>query len=254
MTNSNPSARTSQRISQPLERRLNGYALAAGAAGVGLLALAQPADAEIVYTAAHATLPTNRLDYVDINGDGVADFWFSLSTFAYHTFHDRVFVGALRRGGIVDSAGGDAAVLSKGATIGSSANLQTGRANFMAGSAGFHYNSVSTRHSSGAWLNVRNRYVGVSFVLAGQTHYGWIRVNVSVHSSSGVRALVTGYAYETIPGKSLRAGQTSGNAVGEGPQAKATRPVAQRAASLGALAAGVDCLPLWRREEEQATA
>jgi hypothetical protein len=98
MSDSAPSASTRQKVSQPLERRLNGYALAAGAAGVGLLALAKPADAEIVYTAAHATLPANRLDYVDINGDGVADFWFSLSTFAYHTFHDRVFVGALRRG------------------------------------------------------------------------------------------------------------------------------------------------------------
>jgi len=120
----------------------------------------------------------------------------------------------------------------------------------MAGSAGFNYNSISTRHSSGAWLNVRNRYVGVSFVLAGQTHYGWIRVSVSVHFSSGVRALVTGYAYETVAGKSLRAGQTSGNAVDEGPQAKSSRPAAQQAASLGMLAAGADCLPVWRREEQ----
>jgi len=36
-----------------LEHRLSGYALAASAAGVGVVALAQPTEARIVYTPAH---------------------------------------------------------------------------------------------------------------------------------------------------------------------------------------------------------
>jgi hypothetical protein len=46
-------------LSPPLQQRLNSYALAAGAAGVGVLAVTQPAAAKIVYTlrtrSSHAT-------------------------------------------------------------------------------------------------------------------------------------------------------------------------------------------------------
>jgi hypothetical protein len=46
-------ARTSVQLSKSLHHRLNAYALASGAAGVGMLAMAQPAEAKIIYTAAH---------------------------------------------------------------------------------------------------------------------------------------------------------------------------------------------------------
>jgi nicotinic acid phosphoribosyltransferase len=39
-----------------LQHRLNLYALAAGAAGVSMIALATPSEAEVIYTPAHATL------------------------------------------------------------------------------------------------------------------------------------------------------------------------------------------------------
>jgi len=42
-------------LPESLHRRLNGYALAAGAAGMGVLALAKPAEARIIHT------PANRL-------------------------------------------------------------------------------------------------------------------------------------------------------------------------------------------------
>ncbi len=56
-TSSQP--RTPSRLSDSLHHRLNMYALAASAAGVGVLALAQPAEAEIgsdVVTVRPATL------------------------------------------------------------------------------------------------------------------------------------------------------------------------------------------------------
>ncbi len=40
-------------LSESLQRHLNAYALAASAAGVGMLALAQPAEAKIVYHRTH---------------------------------------------------------------------------------------------------------------------------------------------------------------------------------------------------------
>ncbi len=42
--------RIPSKLSDSLHQRLNSYALAASAAGVGLLALVQPAQAKIIYT------------------------------------------------------------------------------------------------------------------------------------------------------------------------------------------------------------
>jgi len=49
MKRSPRTTRTPSNLSQLTHKRLNIYALAASAAGVGMLALAQPADANIVY-------------------------------------------------------------------------------------------------------------------------------------------------------------------------------------------------------------
>src|SRR5215831_11871763 len=60
-------------LSKPLTHQLNMYALAAGASGVGLLALAPPAEAKIIYTPAHIIGPWFNLD---LNHDGIVDFNF----------------------------------------------------------------------------------------------------------------------------------------------------------------------------------
>src|SRR4029077_3677693 len=53
------------------------YALAASAAGVGMLALAQPSQAKIVYTPANIQINVGGgLVYLDLNNDGVNDFQF----------------------------------------------------------------------------------------------------------------------------------------------------------------------------------
>jgi hypothetical protein len=45
-----PRPRKTADLSDSVHRQLNLYALAAGAAGVGMLALSQPTEAEIIYT------------------------------------------------------------------------------------------------------------------------------------------------------------------------------------------------------------
>ncbi len=63
-------------LSSSLERRLSGYALAASAAGVSLLALARPTAAEIVYTKTRRAIPEQGSLPLDLNRDGKADFLF----------------------------------------------------------------------------------------------------------------------------------------------------------------------------------
>ena len=62
------------RLSRTLEHQLNVYALAATASGVSLLALAQPAEAKIVYTHIHHVISPEGAFFLDLNHDGVQDF------------------------------------------------------------------------------------------------------------------------------------------------------------------------------------
>src|SRR5258708_17862950 len=62
------------RISPKLDKNLTTYVAVASAAGVGLLAAVQPAEAKIVYTAANVTVGRNSTYVLDLNNDGIPDF------------------------------------------------------------------------------------------------------------------------------------------------------------------------------------
>ena len=61
------------RLSSKLERNLWAYATAASAAGVGMIVSSAAAEAKIVCTPAHATV--NATLVLDLNHDGVTDFY-----------------------------------------------------------------------------------------------------------------------------------------------------------------------------------
>src|SRR5690349_14033845 len=99
------SARPASVLSQHLHRRLEAYALAASAAGVGLLPLAPPAEAKIIYTPAHAKV---SLLPVDLNHDGIVDFYLLFEGHSdqtrlaacqyWHTYIDGYFCSLSGRG------------------------------------------------------------------------------------------------------------------------------------------------------------
>jgi len=60
---------------------------------------------------------------------------------------------------------------------------------------------------------VKNRYLGLKFVIHGKVHYGWARLSVALghhRQYNDVSGTLTGYAYETIAGQGVTTGQTSG--------------------------------------------
>src|ERR1039458_9779518 len=67
-------SREAVKVPQSLHNSLALYALAAGATGVGVLALAQPAEGEVVYTPAHEVIGRNQSFAIDLNHDGITDF------------------------------------------------------------------------------------------------------------------------------------------------------------------------------------
>jgi hypothetical protein len=101
------------------------------------------------------------------------------------------------------------------------------------------------RHAFGPWANKQDQYLGVAFLIDGATHYGWIRMTVTIGQDWGpFLGTVTGYAYETVANQSIHAGQLSD---GDASAKLQNRLIAQP--SLGMLALGAPGMDLWRRDD-----
>jgi hypothetical protein len=240
-------------VSSSVENKLLGYAALAGAAGVGVLALAQPSEAEIVYTPAHEKISGAMVLNIDLNGDGINDFYISARSFGRHgakTFGTRTSAGffvypVANTNKIVGSVGFASALAAK-VQVGPEAKFNTSRGILGAVSA---FTGGPPMYI-GAWApegaSVLNHYLGFKFVIDGQIHYGWARLSTSIHqiSKGGDKAQLTGYAYETEPNTPIITGKTSGNDV-------SWKQPAEQAATLGQLALGSAGLVAWRKETTQ---
>jgi len=210
----NPRSGDSEHVSSEYHRQLNSYALAATAAGVSLLAMAQPAEARIIYKSTHQVIGDRHSYRLDLNGDGKTDVTIEN---LYHngtngegtSWHSQALSAKMAgRNAVVYNTFG-AAALKSGTRVGPKSPFHEG-AKVMAG--------LTSRGTSwspfGSWLNVKNRYLGLRFKISGEPHYGWARLNVNVQFPLSITATLTGYAYETIPKKPIIAGKTHGNDTG----------------------------------------
>jgi len=213
------------------------YSLAAGVAGVSALALAQPSQAEVVYTKVDKSITANHTILLDLTDDltnnGATDFLLKdihYTTSPYGFSH----IGILS---VLPAHGGNevegysrfnrqyGSALRSGASIGPDGPFKTGP-RLMARVFSDTGAQPDISSCSGPWSKAVDRYLGLKFSINGTTHFGWARLNVSCPGSDVVGTL-TGYAYETIPNKPIIAGET------KGPDVVAVQP-----ASLGQLAAG----------------
>jgi hypothetical protein len=219
-------------LSESLHRRLNSYALAASATGASLLALAQTAGAKIVYTPTHQIIKPHQPYDLDLNNDGVTDFLLSVSSNSC----SNVCANTLAAVGTPPSNGVDgtwshydfyAAALHRGAGIGQQRTFHR---------EGFMCNALDSK-KFGRWVNVRNRYLGLKFVIHAKPHYGWARLNVNIRGYH-ITGILTGYAYETIQNKPIIAGKTKGPDV-----------ITVKDATLGHLARGASAIPAWREKD-----
>ena len=247
------STRTSSRIAPKLDKHLFAYAAAATAAGVGMLATSQSAEAKIVYTPANSTIEKNTIFNLDLNNDGVADFSFYF--FSYNPrkvpppplgYHDEgLSLSPLKAAnevwGVATSVFTScAAALPAGAKVGPGAAFQA-NAVVLFGSAGSAYsNRVFCKFGQLA----HGAFLGMKFVINGTAHYGWAHVTVS-----NGNAVLKGYAYETVPNTPIATGKTGGPvSVSSLDLNRFSQP---QPATLGLLARGADGLQIWRKEEEQ---
>jgi hypothetical protein len=236
--------------------------MAAAAASVGVLSLAEPAQSEVVITNKNIPIPACTLPSpcslsLDLNGDGVNDLKLSLlstqTVYGYYAGTNFLRVTA-HNGGVMGTAGGKhgpyASALLRGAKIGASDHFLSGKDTIEDTYFNAHTYFEAFKRFYGKWEgNHPNRFLGVKFKISGKTHYGWIRITVNsdmIRPFALMSATITEYGYETIANKSLSAGLASTNSAGEQAQAGAEKSVAP---SLGVLARGAEGLALWRREE-----
>jgi hypothetical protein len=199
MTNPSQLSNPSFRLPD-FDRRLSAYALAASAAGVGILALAQPAEGEIIYTKAHKHIGPNSTLHLDLNQDGIADFDLK-DTLSKWSYSSAGLLSALPDrpknaiwGHIVGRTA-YASALPRSVEVGPKGQFLTGAG----GMAWVAYTGGGDRpgflYGNGPWANLTNRYLGLRFVIQGKAHFGWARLNVSLSSgSSKVTGVLTGYA------------------------------------------------------------
>jgi hypothetical protein len=205
-------ARVSSQFSEPLHRQLNAYALAATAAGVGLLALAQPAEARIVYTRADEYIEPGAKIPLNLAHGGSADFYFKDTQFgSRYSSAGILWIGSARssrRNQIVGHHGSRffASALVAGAEIGPGGPFST---NSYWKTMAVYGNRLACE---GQWCEPVTRFLGLKFIINAKTHYGWARLTVhhSLKPRPKVWAVLTGYAYQTIPNKPIKAGQTHG--------------------------------------------
>ncbi len=246
---------------ESFHRQLNSYALAATAAGVGLVALSQPMEAKIVYTPAHVPIPVNGgWVELDLNHDGINDFAFQ-QTYKTRSDHGSRFhysklemSQAQNFNRAVKYGQGQliwAAALPKGARIDQQQPLTPSAYRVFMARATY---DGSVKGISGPWVDKHENYLGLAFLIEGKLHFGWARFNVKAHQGScnGICATLTGYAYETVAAKPIVAGETKGK---DEIQEKAERLNPAAAASdiptLGRLAQGASGVAAWRGKAPQ---
>jgi hypothetical protein len=232
---------TASAVPVSLSRRLTAYALAAGAAGVGMAALvapdkldAGPAGSTIVYTPAEILVGDRGVGKIDLNHDGIDDIRFEVRRYS------NGYYGGYRM--YARPADGNQALRIprvQSAFIGPSIKSFHGHMYALAeiGASCKYYCPPFPWHGVGQWAEVHNAYMGVRFQINGETHYGWVRMNVVSGPTDTINITITGYAYNTVANQGLFAG------VPGTPQPSSPHP-----ASLGALSVGAQGLAVWRRE------
>jgi len=242
-TNGTQSVRQALDLQPEVSHRVAAYVVAAGAAGVGLLALAPAARADIVYTPSSATYTTGEPSLgISLENNGTINFNLASGSrsglFRTLRVNGNGISGDSVRG--YNTLGnGFASALTKGAAIGPGQVFQN------ANNTTSHWGNLGLQmvgetfgrsFLSGPWVNVSDRYLGLKFDVSGQTYYGWIGFSfVGAQSSQfGLTATLTGYAYDTVPNQQILAGQTTAT---------------PEPGTLGLLALGSLGLGFWRRRK-----
>lgn len=194
-------------MNKELQKRLGKYT-AAAAALVG----ASGANAQIVYTDVNPDFahPGNEIGYgLDLNNDANFDFaMFSADTVV--TSGARIRYTVIAPYGTAAASNAIAGESPSGydyALALNSGDMIDATLNWIAATNTMAYNVDSNNPYNENWNGVTDKYLGLKFVVAGNTHYGWARLDVQAVADVWT---LKDYAYNGTPNGSITAGQMAG--------------------------------------------
>jgi hypothetical protein len=165
----------------------------------------------IVYTPSNSSCSVelgNSCSFnIDVNNDGSSDFTINVAYGESHCAPHCVYyaiatVQPALGNGVIANTYGWASPLATETKIGSREPFYY---------AGALMADVGEYILHGYWLNVGPHFLGLAFMVSGKTYYGWARLSVKaprgVHGQGAITTKLTGYAYETKSGESIKAGQ-----------------------------------------------
>ena len=180
-------------------------------------ALAQSAEAQIIYTQVNASIPLNQTYGLDLNGDGIVDFTLRSKLIQGYCQAGDEYVWSLS---VVPASGNE--VVTAADQIGSdyASALQYGV--LVNNSQNFYSNgSVLAELTWGAcgiaamgqWLNSPTRYLGLQFRAAdGTVHYAWAKLSTVAYVDQNehlhTTTLLSGFAYQATAGEGILTGAT----------------------------------------------
>ena len=249
-----------------VDKRMLAYTLAAGA---GLAAAPALSDASVIYTNPSDTTITHgssngapQTILINLDNTGGSEFTVEASGKAQSQGGGSTLTGEAKidvHDGSTDVIGTGvlASALNVGATIGPAQTFLDANGQGLLMARGFYSSTVTdaTSGTEGNWVTATQLFLGVTFQIAGEAHFGWARLTVSASAFSGesgeeptaggatASATLLDYAYESCAREAITAGATTGGAsCGPG-----SDPVpVPMPASLGLLALGAGGLGLWR--------
>lgn len=187
--------------SEKLSNKLVKY----GAFSAAILGVAN-ASGQIVYTdIADVTVGLDDRVSVDLNNDAIGELLFGVNStgdFAFVFTVASVSATAYNSNAIVGFASGPYNYPSN-LTAGTEINGTNGV--FSMGRGDFNYSSCG--YPGSQFCDGLDGYVGLHFDVAGNTHYGWIRIQVAADASS---IIIKDYAFNATPGGPIEVGQTLG--------------------------------------------
>lgn len=187
---------------------MNAYAAAAGT-----IALAGAADAQIVYTDINPdTVIHDSLIYVlDFDNNGQPELQFQTVTSSASSGTAQlaeVLVLGNATNAVIGSLYAVSYPFPSAMNNGDSINVSnTGWQNAAINGGVQYLGAVYGSYTYANWLGQNDKYMGVRFSIGANTHYGWVRLSVSAGADT---ITIKDYAYQTLPGVGLTAGQLVG--------------------------------------------
>lgn len=195
-------------MKKDLQKKLNAYAAAAGT-----LAVAGAANAQVVYTDINPdTVLHDSLIYnLDMDNNGQPELRFETITYQLSSGTVQIatvnVVGNANNavlGSLYSSSYPLPFSMNNGDSI---SNTSTPWQNQTMNGGLQYLGGVYGTYSIGNWLGVNDKYMGVRFRIGTNTHYGWVRLSVSPNADT---ITIKDYAYQTLPGVGITAGQLVG--------------------------------------------